>query len=118
MVLYLKLTQKTWARGDFSSDTNFDLDGKVYDDNTLGTTRDISGFTGTFRLIDQEGKVVYGSTANLTLNSNGTFIKQFSNTDSFTRQGSFKVRLRLEVSGTRVTAVGVNGSDELYIEHD
>ena len=32
--------------------------------------------------------------------------------------GLVKVRLRLEVSGSRITAVGVNGSDELFLEWD
>lgn len=114
MVLYLKLTQKTWASGDYTNSTTYDLNGTVYDDNTLTTARDISGFTGTFRLIDQSGDLLYSTTQGITLNADGTFQIAFV-AGPYVR-GLTYVRLLLEVSGTKITAVGVNGSDELFIE--
>ena len=118
MVLYLKMDQKTWASGDFTNSTTYDLSGTVYDNNTLATARDISGFTGTLRLIDQDGDSVFSTTENLTLGSDGTILIKFAEGKTPTSQGIFKVRLRLEVSGTRLTCVGVNGSDEVYFEYD
>ena len=55
MVLYLKMDQKTWATGDFTNSATYDLSGTVYDENTLTTARNISSFTGTLRLINQDG---------------------------------------------------------------
>jgi len=118
MVLYLKMDQKTWGSGDFTDSATYDLSGTVYDENTFATARDISGFSGTFRLINQEGETIFSSTSNLTLNNDGTFLMKFANGSTPDIQGTFKVRLRLEVSGSRLTAVGVNGTDEVYFEHD
>ena len=118
MVLYLKMDQKTWAQGDFTDSTTYDLTGVVYDENTFATVRDISSFTGTLRLIDQNGDAVFTTTENLTLGADGTILIKFANGKAPRLQGTFKVRLRLEVSGSRLTCVGVNGSDEVYFEYD
>jgi len=118
MVLYLKLDQKTWGQLDYTDSATYDLSGTVYDENTFATTRDISGFTGTFRLINQSGDVVFSTNQNLTLNSDGTFLVKFAEGATPHLSGSYKVRLRLEVSGTRITAIGVNGSDNLFLEYD
>lgn len=112
------MDQRTWAQGDFTDSTTYDLSGVVYDENTLATTRDISGFTGTLRLIDQDGISVYTTKENLTLGSDGTVLIKFASGKVPVLQGTFKVRLRLEVSGSRLTCVGVNGSDEVYFEYD
>jgi hypothetical protein len=118
MVLYLKLDQKTWGQSDFTDSATYDLSGTVYDENTFTNARDISGFTGTFRLINQEGETIFSSTQNLTLNNDGTFLMKFAEGATPMAHGNHKVRLRLEVSGSRITAVGVNGSDELFLEYD
>ncbi len=118
MVLYLKLDQNVWAQRDFTDSALYDLTGTVYDDNTLTTARDISAFTGTLRLIDQNGELIFSTQQNLTLNSDGTFLVKFGQGLSPVVQGTYKIRLRLEVSGTRLTCVGVNGSDEIYFEYD
>jgi hypothetical protein len=112
------MDQKTWGQGDFTDSATYDLSGTVYDDNTLTTVRNISGFTGTLRLIDQNGDSVFTTTENLTLGSDGTILIKFADGKTPTSQGIFKVRLRLEVSGTRLTCIGVNGSDEVYFEYD
>ena len=118
MVLYLKMDQKTWGQGDFTDSATYDLSGTVYDDNRFAAARNISGFTGTLRLIDQDGDSVFSTTENLTLGSDGTILIKFAEGKTPTSQGIFKVRLRLEVSGTRLTCIGINGSDEVYFEHD
>ena len=92
--------------------------GTVYDENTFTTARDISGFTGKFRLIDQEGKLLFSSDTGLTLNADGTFTMTFGNGATPFIHGNTKVRLLLEVSGSRLTAIGVNGSDEIFFEYD
>jgi len=52
------------------------------------------------------------------LGTDGTILIKFAVGKTPVLQGIFKVRLRLEVSGTRLTCVGVNGSDEVYFEYD
>lgn len=118
MVLYLQMDQKTWAQGDFTDSATYDLTGTVYDENTFTTARDISGFTGTLRLINQDGDTVFSTTENLTLGADGTILIKFAQGKTPSVQGTHKIRLRLEVSGTRLTCVGVNGSDEVYFEYD
>ena len=118
MVLYLRMDQKTWSQLDFTNSSTYDLSGTVYDENTLTTTRDISGFTGTFRFIDQAGKTVFSTTTNLTLNADGTFLMQFAEGATPHYHGNVKVRLRLVSSGNRLTCIGVNGSDEIFLEWD
>ena len=118
MVLYLKMDQNVWAQRDFTDSATYDLSGTVYDDNTFTTVRDISGFTGIFRIIDQEGGTIFSSDDILTLNSDGTFLVKFLESQRPMIAGIFKIRLRLEVAGSRLTAVGVNGSDDIFLDFD
>jgi len=118
MVLYLKLDQKSWGQKDFTDSTDFDLSGTVYDDNRFTTARDISSYTGKFRLINYDGDEIFSSDQGLTLNANGTFSMKFAEGATPVIRGSYKVRIRLEKTGNRLTAVGVNGSDELFFEDE
>jgi len=118
MVLYLKMDQNVWAQRDFTDSATYDLSGTVYDDNRLTTPRDISGFTGTFRIVDNRGELIFSNQQNVTLNSDGTFFVRFGEGLAPVVTGTYVVRLRLEVAGTRLTCVGVNGSDQIYFEHD
>ena len=117
MVLFLKLDQKAWARLDYTNDADFDLSGTIYDDERFATTRNISTFTPNLRIIDQFGNYVYENTTDITVTgSSGIFLIKFTQTNAPYLQGLYKVRLILEKSGSRITAVGVNGSDELFFE--
>jgi len=112
------MDQNVWCQNDFTNSATYDLSGKVYDENTFTTARDISSFTPTFRIIDQYGELIYSTQQNITVNSDGTFLVKFAEGTSPVVHGIYQVRLRLEVSGTRITCVGVNGSDQVYFEHD
>lgn len=120
MALYLKMDQKTWAQGDYTDSSTYDLSGTVYRDNTLSTAEtSLDTFTGTFRLIDpNNGNVRYSSTVGLTLVSDGTFTMTFAQSSSPSLHGNFNVRLSLEKTDNRLSAIGVHGSDELYLEWD
>lgn len=119
MALYLKLDQKTWVQEDYTDSATYDISGTVYRDNTFTTAEtSLDTFTGTFRLIGQEGKPLFSTDSGLTLNADGTFTMTFSQGKTPTMSGNTKVRLQLEKSGSRLTAIGVNGSDELYLEWD
>lgn len=117
MVLYLKLDQKAWARLDYTDDSSFDLSGTVYDDERFATTRNISGFTATLRFINYDGSYIYENTTDVTVTgSAGIFLVKFTQTNAPSLRGLYKCRLILEKSGSRLTAVGVNGSDDLFFE--
>lgn len=118
MVLYLKMAEKTWAKSDYTDSATYDLTGTVYDENTFTTTRDISSFTGTFRILNMRGDLIYSSPTGLTLNADGTFLMKFASGSAPYITGNGIIRLRLEVSGSRLTCVGVNGSDQVYFECD
>jgi hypothetical protein len=119
MALYLKLDQKTWVQEDYTDSTTYDISGTVYRNNILTTAEtSLNTFTGTFRLIDQEGKSLFSTQSGLTLNSDGTFQMTFAQGKTPTLSGNTKVRILLEKSGSRLTAIGVSGSDELFIEWD
>ena len=120
MVLYLKMDQHTWAENDYTSSTSFDISGAVYREATFTTLEsDLETFTGTFRLIDDDGYTIYSNnSSDLTLDTTGTFNITFSQNNAPTTHGSFRVRLTLEKSGSRITAIGVNGSDLMFIEHN
>jgi len=120
MPLYVKMDQKEWVQGDYTDSTTYDLSGTIYRDNRLSTAEtSLDTFTGELRLIDaNDGSPLYTTTQNLTLNSDGTFLVKFSEGTSPSLHGMLKVRLRCTVSGSRLTAIGVNGSDEVYFEFD
>lgn len=119
MVLYLKLDQHVWVQGDYTDSSTYDISGTVYRDYTLSTAEtSLDTFTGSFRLINEQGSIIYEDSTVLTLNSNGTFTVLFTISNSPATYGSYKVRLKLEKSGSRLTAVGVNGSDRVFIEYN
>jgi hypothetical protein len=120
MVLYIKMDQHVWAEDDFTNGATYDLSGSVYRDSTFTTLEsDLETFTGSFRLIDDQGSVHYeNNTSDLTLNTDGTFTVTFGESRAPTTYGAFRVRLKLEKSGSRLTAIGVNGSDKIFIEHN
>lgn len=117
MALYLKLDQKIWVQQDYTDSTTYDISGTVYRDNTFTTAEtSLDTFSGTFRLIGQEGKPLFSTTSGITLNSDGTFLMAFGQDKTPTMSGNTKVRILLEKTGSRLTAIGVNGSDELFLE--
>ena len=117
MSLYLNLDQKTWVQEDYTDSSVYDLSGTVYRDNTFTTAEtSLNTFTGTFRLLGQEGKPLFSTQTGLTLNADGTFTMTFAQGKTPTMSGNTKVRILLEKTGSKLTAIGVNGSDELYLE--
>lgn len=120
MALYVKMDQHIWAEDDYTDSATYDLSGAVYRESTFTTLEsDLETFTGSFRLINDDGEVVYeNNTSDLTLDTSGTFTMKFSQSRAPTVYGQFKVRIKLEKSGSKLTAIGVNGSDLLFIEHN
>ena len=121
MPLYLKITSpKIWVAGDYTDSATYDLEMKIYSDPQLTTAVDMTTFTTlTLRFIDpNSGGLYFSTTQDLTSDANGNVYWRPANGRQIYSFGHLKLRLRCEVSGTEVTAVGINGSDSLFIKYD
>lgn len=117
--MYVKMDQHIWVQGDYTGDTTYDLSGAIYRDSTLTTLEsDLDDFTLTFKFINMEGYTVYSNPTDITGVAAGTFTVKFAQTRAPDLNGLFFVRVILEKSGSRLTAIGVNGSDRMFIDHN
>ena len=122
MVLYIDLDQKSWATRDYTDSTTYDLSGTIYR-NAIMTTAEtaLDTFTGSgteFRLVDPNtDQIIFSSsvTGDFTLNSDGTFQITFAQVRVPFLSGAVKLLWILEKSGSRITAIGVNGSNMISI---
>ena len=69
MVLFLKMDQHTWAKGDFTDSNTYDLSGTVYDDNTFTTVREQQ---------IERSTTVFGGSATTTTKKVGDFVTDIS----------------------------------------
>ena len=119
MPLYLKMDQNRWVGQDYTDSNSYDLTGTVYSEPEFTNTVNISGYTTvTLRLIDNQGNLLFSTVDNITANSDGTILFKFGEGKTPFLSGQTIVRVRFEDSTNRLTAVGVNGSDIVYFEHD
>lgn len=119
MPLYIKMDQNRWVQQDYTDANNHDLSGTVYREPEFTNTVDISVYTTvTLRLIDSQGNTLFSTVDNITANSDGTILFKFGSGQSPFLSGMTLVRVRFEDSTNRLTAVGVNGSDIVYFDHD
>ena len=119
MVLYIKLDQKQWGQKDASDQADTDFSGTIYTDEALSSTFDISAYTGDLRFISpNDDSLIFSTDTDLTLNADGTFTWRPSEGTSTSSKGYVKVRLRLTLANERLTCIGVNGSDDLFLMAD
>lgn len=122
MPLFVKITSpKVWALGDYTVDDLHDINMTVYTDPQMTTVKDLTSYTTkSMRLIDpnHNGYTLQDTTEGITVNSSGVVTWKPSISGSPQFKGLVKVRPRFEKSGEKLTAIGVNGSDELFIKTD
>lgn len=117
MVLYLKLTERKWAKGDYTNSGTYDISGTIYTDDKLSSTASITGFTPKLQFIDSDNYTMYSTDSGIDVSGgSGTFTIKFSIDNAPTLQGSYRMRIILEDSNNRLTCVGVNGSDYIFFE--
>ena len=119
MVLYIKLAHNKWTNGDYTNDSTYDLHGNVYSDAKFENSVNIKNIFTSSKIyfIDDDGNTMYSSsTASSFDNSAGVFRIQFTQSTYPSLTGRYRLRLVLEKSGTRVTCIGVNGSDIVFFE--
>ena len=122
MPLYVKITSpRVWASGDYSDATANDLNMEIYNEPEMTNLTDLTVFdTLSLRLItaDFNGRLIQTITTGLTGSSVGIFIWKPSASSTIHRAGLIKVRPRFVDGTQRLTAIGVNASDELLIKRE
>lgn len=118
MPLYLKIfSPKTWVMGDYTSSANYDLEMKIYTDPQMTILKDISAMTTTtLRFIDPNtDQPVFETTQGLTGDASGNLLWKPNQSNSVGTYGHIKIHVIFTESGVKVTAIGQNGSDDLFI---
>jgi hypothetical protein len=122
MALFVKITSpKVWAQGDYTDNATHDINMTIYSDPQMQNTVDLTAFTTiTMRLIDPNfnGRLVWDSTTGVTGNASGVLTWQPTSGSTIYTKGTLKVRPRFQDSTQKLTAIGVNGSDEIYVKTD
>jgi len=120
MTLYAKITSpKIWASGDYTDNTTHDINITIYSDPQMQNTVDLTTFTTlTMKLIDPNNHAaqVYSSTVGVSGSSVGVITWQPTVSSAPILRGLFKVRPTFEDSTQKLTAVGVNASDEIFFK--
>jgi len=117
MVLYVKLDSHEWGVEDFTDEDALSLTGTIYSDRELSTAFDLTGYNLDFRMISQ-GKITLddnGEDTEIVTAASGTFRYKPDN-GKVVVEANGEVNIRLEKTGTQVSAVGVNGSADLHIK--
>ena len=116
MVLYNSLDQSTWAIEDFTDENTLSFTGTIYTDKGLTNVFDGTGYTLTFRFKNHNGDIIEENTDDLewVIASSGTY-RMKPDSGRFIIEGNGEFFIRLEKSGTQITAIGVNGSADLTV---
>lgn len=116
MVLYNELDQDKWAQEDYSDVDALGLTGTIYTDKTLTTAFDGTGYTLSFRFKDRNGDIIDENIEDIewVTAASGTW-RMKPTSGRFFGTGSGEFLMRLEKTGTQITAVGINGSADLTV---
>lgn len=115
MVLYCKLDKKVWGLDDFTDVNSLGITGTIYSDEQLQTVFDLTGYTPSFRFISQ-GVLLYDDDDDISIvtAADGTW-RYKPQSGRMIASGNGEVSIRLEKSGTKVSAIGINGSSDLLV---
>ena len=117
MPLYLDLDIHEWVLEDYTNVDALAITGTVYSDKKLTTAFDLTGYTLSFRMVDDDELIYDDETdAEIVTAASGTW-KYLPDSGRLTSIGNGQVSLRIEKSGTQITAIGVNGSADLLISY-
>lgn len=120
MALYLKITSpKEWVAGDYTDNATHDFNCTIYSDPQMQNTVDLTSFTTTtLKLFDPNfnESEVYSTTIGITTTNAGVLTWRPTISSAPGVHGGLKVRVVLQDSTQKLTAIGVVGSDELFIK--
>jgi len=121
MPAYVKvISPKTWVYGDFTDSATYDLEMKIFTDPQMTTALDLTTFTTiTLRFIEPvTGDIYFQTVYGLTGDATGNLYWRPNNGNQAYITGSATIRVWLEKTGTKLTAIGVNGSDEILFKNN
>lgn len=124
MPLYLKITTpKEWVQGDYTDNATNDINATVYSDPQMQNTVDLTAAdTLIVKLFDPNVRAgihdteIYSSDSVITGDASGVATIRFTQSDSPDVYGFLKLRIVYKDSTQRLTAIGVSGSDEIFIK--
>ena len=120
MTVYLKITSpKELVQGDYTDNTLYDLNATIYRDPEMQNIIDLTTFdTLTLKLVDPNfnESILYTSTVGVTGTSLGILSWRPTISTAPDIFGWVKLRVILEDSTQRLTAIGVSGSDDLIVK--
>jgi len=119
MNLYLKITTpKEWVQGDYTDNTNHDLNATVYREPEFSNTIDLTAYTLTVKLYDPNfnESELYSSTIGVTGTNAGILSWRPTISSAPNIFGWVKLRITLVSATERLTAIGVSGSDDIVIK--
>ncbi len=119
MPLYLKITTpKEWIQGDYTDSTSHDLNATVYREPEFTNTIDLTLYTLTVKLFEPNFNEyeLYSSGTGVT-GTNAGILSWAPTVDSAPDVfGWVKLRVLLTSATERLTAIGVSGSDDIFIK--
>ena len=119
MPVYLKITTpKEWIQGDYTDNTTYDLNATIYSDPEMQNVIDLSTFTLKVKLFDPNfnESELYSSDTGVTGTSLGILSWRPDVSSAPDVFGWVKLRVILTDSTQRLTAIGVSGSDDIFIK--
>ena len=120
MALYLKITSpKEWVSGDYTDNATHDFNCTIYSDPQMQNTVDLTTFTTiTLKLFEPNFNEfrVYSTTTGITVTNAGLLTWRPTQSTAPKVVGAFRVRVVVEDSTQKLTAIGVVGSDELFFK--
>jgi hypothetical protein len=116
MVLYNDLDVHQWGLEDFTDENALSITGTIYSDKNLTTAFDLTGYTLTLRIIDNQGHIIEDNSDDIEIVTAGSGTWRFKPQDGrmFTELNG-QIVVRLEKSGSQISAIGINGSSDLLV---
>ena len=116
MVLFNKLDDVVWGREDFTDEDSLGITGTIYSDRELKTPFNLTGYSLTFRLVSQ-GLISEDDDVNVQIVNAASGTWKYNPPSGRMLSERFgEVIIRLEKSGTQISAIGINGSSDLHIQ--
>lgn len=117
MVLYCKLDKQTWGVEDFTDVDSLGITGTIYSDINLTVPFNLTGYSLTFRIISH-GRLIEDDNNNISIvsGSAGTW-KYNPASGRMMVENNGEVVIRLEKSGTQISAIGINGSSDILVQN-
>jgi len=119
MPLYLKITTpKEWVQGDYTDSVNNDLNATVYREPEFTNLIDLTVYTLTVKLFDPNfnESEVYSSKTGVSGTNVGILSWRPTIASAPDVFGWVKLRLLLTSATERLTAIGISGSDDIFIK--